>query len=240
MIFLLTQTRPGEQERGWMAVPSIYLLLPACLFAVFIFIFFLFPNFFFTIIRYLILSRPCLSRDSTKMAQQWQRRNLLPSIGYLAAPLNLLRAIWESKISRSAEEKNNSFAFISDCIINLTRRPCYRSVNATWVFGISLFFFSFFFFRLERGQICGPRSICAGWQHKKKEAGKMVDGAINNKANIRKRLQHRSLLGGHRTTIPYSFTYAVFPVLIRKQAENKIFWFIRGKNLAIAVILNEN
>jgi hypothetical protein len=57
---------------------------------------------------------------------------------------------------------------------------------------------------------------------KKKEAGKMVDGAIN-KANIRKRLQHRSLLGGHRTTIPYSFTYAVFPVLIRKQAENKIF-----------------
>lgn len=58
---------------------------------------------------------------------------------------------------------------------------------------------------------------------KKKEAGKMVDGAINNKANIRKRLQHRSLLGGHRTTIPYSFTYAVFPVLIRKQAENKIF-----------------
>lgn len=103
-------------------------------------------------------------------------------------------------------------------IVSLTfASSCYLSANRTWS-GISLFSPFDSSPTWTRPNLWSPVDIYR--MTTQKRVGKMVDGAIN-KANIRKRL-HRLSLGGHRTTIPYSFTYAVS--VIRKHGKVSFFF----------------
>ena len=184
------------------------------------FLVFISPRMFYWLFIPKLLSRSILSvfkRDSRKMAQHPDL-----CLGHLAILISFYYELYQIKDKRRI--KNHFFSIISDWGINCLSNfscSCYQSANTELLVGITLFFFCLSRFLPDFDV---AKSVVPGWYKQndnKRKKQNRKDGRRSNKQGKHPKMIASSLLGVHRTTIPYSFMYTAVTYYNKEARENK-------------------